>query len=143
MTAPPPDGGRPGGFVLVHGGYHGAWCWEGLLPFLEGPVLAVDLPGRGNRPMSYDQVTIEGSADSVVRDIDAAGLGRVVLVGHSLGGATLPAVAGRLGPRVAHLVFVSCLVVADGGSVLPAGPERQQAEARLAVGPGARTELSR
>ena len=31
-------------FVLVHGGAHGAWCWNPLLPHLEGPVLAVDLP---------------------------------------------------------------------------------------------------
>ena len=36
--------------VLIHGGAHGAWCWEPLLPHLSGEVLAVDLPGRGRRP---------------------------------------------------------------------------------------------
>jgi pimeloyl-ACP methyl ester carboxylesterase len=140
-----PDGECLGadGFVLVHGGYHGAWCWERLLPLLRGPVLAVDLPGRGRHPLPFDQVTIEGSADSVVGDIDSAGLGRVVLVGHSLGGATLPVVAGRLGERVVHMVFVSCLVVADGESVSAPGPERERLQVRLAVGPDARTELTR
>ena len=36
-------------FVLVHGGAHGAWCWDPLLPFLDGPVLAVDLPPKAVR----------------------------------------------------------------------------------------------
>jgi hypothetical protein len=37
---------RPTGVVLVHGGYHGAWCWDRLLPWLDVPTLAVDLPSR-------------------------------------------------------------------------------------------------
>ena len=39
-------------FVLVHGGHHGAWCWEKLTPELEArgyDVLAIDLPGSGER----------------------------------------------------------------------------------------------
>jgi pimeloyl-ACP methyl ester carboxylesterase len=94
--------------------------------------------------MFPDEVTIEASADSAVADIDAAGFDEVVLVGHSLGGATLPAIARRLGSRVAHLVFVSCLVVSDGESVqsmLPAD-HRAEADRRLRTGPGERTVLT-
>jgi pimeloyl-ACP methyl ester carboxylesterase len=131
-------------FVLVHGGYHAAWCWSGLLPHLSGPALAVDLPGRGSHPMSPDEVTIEDSAESVVADIDAAGFDEVVLVGHSLGGVTLPAVARRLGNRLVHLVFVSCLVAPEGESVQSMTPadQREAADRRLRTGPGERTELA-
>jgi pimeloyl-ACP methyl ester carboxylesterase len=94
--------------------------------------------------MPVDDVTIEVAADSVLADIEAAGLDRVVLVGHSLAGASLPAIAGRLGDRAVHLVFVSCLVVPDGQSVLGMTPvgQRQAADSRLRAGSGERTELS-
>jgi pimeloyl-ACP methyl ester carboxylesterase len=134
----------PMGVVLVHGGYHGAWCWDGVVPRLDAPTLAVDLPGRGSHPMDLDEVTIEVSADSVLADIDAAGFDRVVLVGHSLAGVTLPVVAGKLGDRVARLVFVSCLVVPDGESVLTMNPaeQREDFDRRLRSGPGEATTLS-
>jgi pimeloyl-ACP methyl ester carboxylesterase len=132
------------GVVLVHGGYHGAWCWERLLPWLDAPSLAVDLPGRGIHPLDLDAVSIDLSADSVLSDTDAAGFDHVLLVGHSLAGATLPVIAGRLGHRVEHLVFVSCLVVPDGQSVLTMTPpgQREQFDRRLRTGPGETTELS-
>jgi pimeloyl-ACP methyl ester carboxylesterase len=130
--------------VLVHGGYHGAWCWDRLLPWLGTPTLAVDLPGRGSHPMDLDDVTIEVGADSVLDDIDAAGFDRVVLVGHSLAGVSLPVIAGRLGQRVVHLVFVSCLVVPDGQSVVTMTPlgEREQLDRRLRTGAGETSVLS-
>jgi pimeloyl-ACP methyl ester carboxylesterase len=132
------------GIVLVHGGYHGAWCWDRLLPWLDAPTLAVDLPGRGSHPMDLDDVTIEVAADSVCADIDAAGFDRVVLVGHSLAGVSLPMIAGRLADRVAHLVFVSCLVVPDGQSVVTMTPldQRDQADRRLRTGEGETTVIS-
>jgi pimeloyl-ACP methyl ester carboxylesterase len=132
------------GVVLVHGGYHGAWCWDGVAPLLDAPTLAVDLPGRGNHATDLDEVSIESSADSVLADIDAADFDRVVLVGHSLAGVTLPVVAGKLGDRVARLVFVSCLVVPEGESVLSMNPaeQREDFDRRLRSGPGEVTTLS-
>src|SRR5215213_4163340 len=38
------------GFVLVHGGYGGAWNWDEVVPLLDAPAVAVDLPGRGGLP---------------------------------------------------------------------------------------------
>ena len=58
------------GIVLVHGGFHGAWCWERLLPHLESPVLAVDLPGRGKHPAEMAEVTVEACVRSVISDMD-------------------------------------------------------------------------
>jgi pimeloyl-ACP methyl ester carboxylesterase len=132
-------------FVLVHGGYHGAWCWGRLLPLLGDPAIAVDLPGRGSRPAPFDEVTIEVAARSVQNDLDQAGLSSVILVGHSLGGASLPVIAGRLGDRVKWIVFVSAFVVPDGRSAFDAlrPEERSAATERLRTGPGQQTTLSR
>jgi len=116
--------------VLVHGGGHGAWCWEPTLCHLASPALAVDLPPRSIRggphrhasPPELDRVTLSDWARSVLSDATAAGWERFVLVGHSLGGATLATVS-RLAPsRVAHVVYVSAVVPADGASVLDALP---------------------
>jgi pimeloyl-ACP methyl ester carboxylesterase len=102
--------------VLVHGGAFAASCWDLLLPHLDGPVLAVDLPGRGAHPADLAEVTLADAAASVVADVDAAGFDEVVLVGHSLAGSTMPGVVGLLGDRVRHAVFVACTVPEDGRS---------------------------
>ena len=132
------------GIVLVHGGFHGAWCWERLLPHLVGPVLAVDLPGRGKHPAEMSEVTVEACVRSVLSDMDAAGFGRVVLVGHSLGGATVPVLAAREPDRVAHLVLLSCILAPEGGSILDAFPAetRELARRRLGDSEDAETEMS-
>ena len=132
------------GIVLVHGGFHGAWCWERVLPLLESPTLAVDLPGRGKHPAEMAEVTVEACVRSVISDMDAAGLRRVLLVGHSLGGATVPVVAARVPERVAHLVLLSCLLAPEEGAILDAFPDetRELARRRLGDSEEAETEMS-
>lgn len=105
-------------FVLIHGGTFDARCWDLLVPHLDAPAIAVDLPGRGKRPMPLDEVDLKACADAVVADIDDAGYDDVVLVGHSMAGITLPGVIGRLGDRVRHAAFVACTVPPDGASIL-------------------------
>ena len=102
--------------VLVHGGGLGKECWGRLLPFLDGDVLAVDLPGRGDHPADLAEVGIAEFVDSVVDDIESRDLHDVVLVGHSLAGLTIPRVAGRVPDRIRALVFISCTVPREGQS---------------------------
>jgi pimeloyl-ACP methyl ester carboxylesterase len=102
------------GIALLHGGFHGSWCWGRVLPLLEAPSVAVDLPGRSGDPADLDGITAADWARSAAEQIDALGTSRVVLVGHSLGGVTTLNAAKLLGERVAHLVFVSALVPAEG-----------------------------
>jgi pimeloyl-ACP methyl ester carboxylesterase len=102
--------------VLVHGGGLDGRCWDPLLPHLDGPAIAVDLPGRGAHPAPLATVGLADCAASVVADIDAAGFDEVVLVGHSLAGCSMPGVIGLLGDRVRHAVFVACTVPEDGRS---------------------------
>jgi pimeloyl-ACP methyl ester carboxylesterase len=100
--------------VLIHGGGLDRRCWDRLIPHLQGPVLAVDLPGRGIHPVALGSVDFKACAASVSDDIDAAGFDEVVLVGHSLAGCSMPATIGLLGERVQHAVFVACTVPEDG-----------------------------
>jgi pimeloyl-ACP methyl ester carboxylesterase len=131
----------PAPIVLVHGGAHGAWCWEPLLPFLDGDALAVDLPPKSARGGSrrlepvpeLRTLTIGDFADSVLDDIDRAGFERFVLVGHSMGGLTISEVARRVPDRVVHLVYVSCMVPPDGSSAIEALPEGLRDMTRQAV----------
>ncbi len=127
--------------VFVHGGAHGAWCWEPLLPFLDGDALAIDLPPKSVRGGSHRlepvpellTLTVGDFAESVLRDVDAAGIDRFVLVGHSMGGLTISEVAGRVPDRVEHLVYVSCMVPPDGASAIDALPEDLRDMTRDAV----------
>lgn len=102
--------------VLVHGGGLDGRCWDPLLPHLDGPAIAVDLPGRGAHPALLETIRLADCAASVVADVDAAGFDEIVLVGHSLAGCSMPGVIGLLGDRVRHAVFVACTVPSDGGS---------------------------
>jgi pimeloyl-ACP methyl ester carboxylesterase len=103
--------------VLIHGSGHTSLIWDDVVAGLQGPALAVDLPGRRRRPADLTQGTIEASSAAAASDVEAAGAPRVVLVGHSSGGLILPSLAARLGARVCHLVFVAGLIARDGHSV--------------------------
>lgn len=128
--------------VLVHGGGHGAWCWAPLLEHLAADGLAVDLPPkavRGGAQRFADlpelrTLTVADFATSVLADVATVGWERFVLVGHSLAGITIPEVAARAPGAVAHLVFVSCAVPPEGGSVIDAlqGDVAEMARANLA-----------
>ena len=99
--------------VLVHGGTVDSRMWDGVLPHLHAPALAVDLPGRRYRPHDLSRVTRSTWVEAVRDDIIANDLEGVVLVGHSSGGYVIPGVAALLPERVRHLVFVAATVPAD------------------------------
>jgi pimeloyl-ACP methyl ester carboxylesterase len=112
--------------VLIHGGAHAGDCWDLAVAELarQEPqlrFLAVDLPGRGSKPANLADVTIADFVDSVVADVEDAGLGDVVVVGHSLGGLTVPGVVAKLGTRrVREMVMLSAFVPPQGRSVAQA-----------------------
>jgi pimeloyl-ACP methyl ester carboxylesterase len=107
----------PTPMVLIHGGGGDHRTWDPLLPHLrDRQVLAVDLPGRGRHPRPFADVTFAACAASVATDVDEAGFDEIVLVGHSMAGCSIPAIAGCLGERVRHAVFVACTVPPDGQS---------------------------
>jgi pimeloyl-ACP methyl ester carboxylesterase len=96
----------------VHGGWHAAWCWELLTPLLQRgghAVVTMDLP-CDDSSASFDTY-----ADVVCGALDGRGGDDVVLVGHSLGGHTIPLVASRRPVR--HLVYLCAAVPGIGRSL--------------------------
>jgi len=97
-------------FGLVHGAYHGSWCWAPLRAELEHRghrVLTVDLPGedRDAGAIEYADAAVEAFADAA---------DDLVLVGHSLGGLTIPLIATRR--PVARLVYLCAMLPRPGRS---------------------------
>jgi len=101
-------------YVLVHGGGFAGSCWDPLRPRLDGPSIAVDLPGRGSRPADRAGLTIGDFVAAVVDEIERGDLTDLTLVGHSMAGLTLPGVAEAVPGRVRRVVFVSCSVPPHG-----------------------------
>jgi pimeloyl-ACP methyl ester carboxylesterase len=100
-------------FVLVHGAWHGAWCWERLIPELEArghQAIAMDLPSDD------PEATFEMYADVVSEAMRDLPEDDAVLVGHSLAGLTVPIVAAR--EPVRRLVYLCALPAIPGLSFL-------------------------
>jgi pimeloyl-ACP methyl ester carboxylesterase len=97
-------------FGLVHGAGHGAWCWERLTPFLERRghrVVAMDLPCEDHTAGAGRYAEVVDRAIPPAADL--------VLVGHSLGGLTIPLVAARRPVR--RLIYL-CAIVPELGQSL-------------------------
>jgi pimeloyl-ACP methyl ester carboxylesterase len=97
--------------VLVHGAWHGAWCFDRVVPLLLGAgvqAVAIDLPGHGEDDGAFTD--LHGDAHRVGEVLDAIG-GDVILLGHSYGGAVIT--EAGVHPSVRHLVYVSALAL-DG-----------------------------
>ena len=106
--------------VLVHGAWHGAWCWSALQAELDQrgiASIAVDLPGHGASTAPLGD--LHGDAAAVAAVVDRID-GDVVLVGHSYGGGVI-SVAGALSPRVRHLVYLAAYVLDATDSVSRVG----------------------
>lgn len=118
-------------YLLVHGGASTGAFWDRLVPLLDHPAVAVDLPGRRDRPADLMTVTLEDMADSVVAD---APDGPVTIVAHSSGGLVVPRVADALGDRVEAVVLSSASVPPEGGLGLDCmkASHRERMEAGLA-----------
>ena len=100
-------------FCLVHGAWHGGWCWERLAPELEargGHVVAPDLPCED---VEAGTLGLRGRGRRGAREADD-----VVLVGHSLGGVTIPLVAARRPVRA--LVYLCAFVPTPGEPIMRA-----------------------
>lgn len=104
-------------YVMIHGGAHGAWCWERMASFVNAPMLAIDLPGRGRRPANPDEQSWKTFSDAAIQDIVSNDITDAVLVGHSMGGITLINLMAHIPERIRHVIFLACPIPADKQSI--------------------------
>ena len=117
-------------FVLVHGAWHGAWCWDGIAEDLRAAgheVDALDLPGHGSDTTPHEQVTLDLYAQRIAAAVGDDGE-PVVLAGHSMGGMAITQAAELRPERTAKLVYVTAFLPKDGESLqylasLPENPD--------------------
>ncbi len=112
---------QPKTFLLVHPAWHGAWCWQKVVPLLEAKghkVVVFDLPGHGKDQTPPEQVTLQDCVRKVV-GMAKAQPEAVVLVGHSSGGIVISQAAELLGPqKVAKLVYLDAFLPKNGESLI-------------------------
>ncbi|MCX7283618.1 MAG: alpha/beta fold hydrolase [Novosphingobium sp.] len=113
-------------YVLVHGGGHGGWCWDRLVPLLRSAghqVFAPTLRGVAER---FSEGSADVDLDAHVREIErlivSEDLTDVVLVGHSYAGMVISGVAGSVPERIRRLVFVDAAIPVSGEALVDTSP---------------------
>jgi len=105
-------------FVLVHGAWHGGWCWHKIAARLEAMghrVMAPDMPGHGTDRTPIEQVEFATITGRIAAVVAAAGE-PVVLVGHSYGGAVITQLGEMMPEKIRKLVYVTALLLPNGQS---------------------------
>ena len=104
-------------FVLIHGAWHGGWCWDGVIQELEkaghtaeAPTMPGHSPDDDRSRIQFDDY-IDKICDVVNRQSRP-----VVLVGHSSGGYMLQAAAPRVADKIARLIFLNAFILPEGKS---------------------------
>ncbi len=109
-------------YVLVHGAWHGGWCWQRVTPLLRAEgheVFTPTLTGLGERShLANPEIDLTTHIQDVVNVLEYEDLRHVILVGHSYGGMVITGVAERTAGRLTHLVYLDAFVPLDGQSLL-------------------------
>jgi pimeloyl-ACP methyl ester carboxylesterase len=106
-------------FVLVHGAWHGGWCWNHVAPLLRAVghrVLTPDLQAHGSDTTPFDEVTLDRYADRIC-ELAESEAESVVLVGHSMGGGVITQAAERCASSIAALVYLAAYMPGPGSSI--------------------------
>jgi pimeloyl-ACP methyl ester carboxylesterase len=105
-------------YVLVHGAWHGPWCWEKVVPLLKQAghqVETPDLSGCG-QDKTFREITLATYTKRVCEILDAQAE-PVILVGHSMGGIVISQVAEERPEKIQALVYLTAFLVQNGESV--------------------------
>ena len=120
-------------FVLVHGAWHGGWCWKYVRDYLEDQghrVFTPSLTGHGDRRhLRSPDVNLDTHIMDIINLMTWEELDNFVLVGHSYAGFIITAVCDRVKERIGHVVYLDSFVPKNGDTVLPT-PTKEFAEER-------------
>src|SRR5271157_4298241 len=113
-------------FVLVHGAWHGSWCWKRVRRLLQAKghdVFTPTLTGVADRShLMSREVNLETHILDVVNLIRWEELSDIVLCGHSYGGAVVTGAADRVPDRIRSLVYLDAFVPENGENVVQHAP---------------------
>jgi len=127
-------------FVLVHGSWHGGWCWRRVADRLEKrghKVFAPTLTGLGERVhLLTPKVDLNTHITDVVNLIKFEDLYDVVLVGHSYAGCVISGVAEQMLPAISSIVFIDAFLPGNGERMLDLTPANLRAAALEAQAKG-------
>jgi pimeloyl-ACP methyl ester carboxylesterase len=123
-------------FVLVHGAWHGAWCWRRVARLLAKDgheVFTPALTGLGERShLLHPAIDVDTHVLDVVNEMKWQELQGVALVGHSYGGMVISGVAEKMEGAIASLVMLDAFMPENGQSVADMQPPAMR-EAVLAA----------
>jgi pimeloyl-ACP methyl ester carboxylesterase len=109
-------------YVLVHGAWHGGWCWKKVKPLLEArghTVYTPTLTGLGERShLLTPQIDLSTHIQDIVSMLEYEDLYNVILVGHSYAGMVISGVAEKAADRLSHLVYLDAYLPEDGKSIV-------------------------
>jgi len=135
---------EPRTFVLVHGSWHGGWCWRRVADRLEKrghKVFTPTLTGLGERVhLLTPAVDLDTHVTDVVNLIKYEGLRNIVLAGHSYAGSIITGVAEQMLPAIASIVFIDAFLPGNGDTMLSMTTEALRAASLEAKAKG---EISR
>ncbi len=122
-------------FVLVHGAWHGGWCWRDVANGLREAghrVFTPTLTGLGERlHLVNPAVDLSTHAADVLQVLEFEELQEVILVGHSYAGHVIPLVADGARSRIRQMIYLDAVVAREGRPFLP--PEVGEARRKAAI----------
>lgn len=111
--------------ILIHGSWHGGWCWHKIAPRLRAlghEVIAPDLPGHGRDDTPVAEVTLESCVDRILPLLSGSA-SPVMVVAHSRGGIVLSTLAERCPEKIACAVYLAAVLPANGQTVFDLLPD--------------------
>lgn len=112
-------------FLLVHGAWHGAWCWDRVLPLLEPQgqrTTALSLPGVGERAAELAADVDLSCHARAVADAVRSHVGKLIVVAHSYAGAVVRLACENVADRLAGCIYLDSSVLEDGEKMMDVVP---------------------
>lgn len=106
-------------YVLVHGAWQAPYVWEAVKNNLEhagNKVVVVELPGHGKDTTAAYTLSMDVYRDKVIDAISKVD-GKVILVGHSMGGVVVTSVAEKIPAKIEKLVYIGAFVPTNNQSL--------------------------
>lgn len=130
-------------FILIHGAWHGGWCWERIVPMLRKQghnVFAPDLPGMGLDQTPLKEITLEHWVNFICEIIRNQNE-KVILVGHSRGGILISQVAERMAKHIQGLIYLTAFLIPNGSTLFDAlqSHPRPKEESDIVISPNKTT----